>query len=415
MKQLRKPSEHIGKIVGLQALSDVKYVESPYIVKEGNAWFNTFSEEAVLIENLDRDRDKLIEHWFYIPESMDLKVISDYIRANTRTSSKWIRSFIIFTTTSCNASCSYCFEKDMPVQSIDANRAKNIVSFIKKKADPSKSVRIKWFGGEPLCNKFAMTAISSSLKNDGFDYVSDITTNGSLLENCTDEELVELWRIKKVQLTFDDIGSKYELEKGLRQGSYERVKRTIKRLEGLGIRVVIRIHYHPEKGVNVCKQIIDEFKDFRNVSMYVHLIYGNDSIDLYQDVLNLENYLIGLDKMKIGFPGYSFRNHCMADSDSAACITPLGFLVPCEHFVAEEIYGSVLNNAVDSNILNEWKELIKNHNVSCENCPLYPSCIKLSKCPVDSKCSDGYVYYKTEQIKRALRKRVGELNGLSGT
>lgn len=409
MKQLRKPSEHIGKIVGLQTLSDMKYVESPYIVKEGNAWFNTFSEEAVLIENLDRDRDKLIEHWFYIPESMDLKVISDYIRANMRTGSKWIQSFIIFTTTSCNASCSYCFEKDMPVQSIDANRAKDIVSFIKKKADPSKSVRIKWFGGEPLCNKTAMNDICRLLKEDGLQYTSTITTNGSLLNACSDLELKDIWNITKVQLTFDDIGFGYDNEKGLKCGSYETLKSSMKRLNDLGIHVTIRIHYHPEKGVDICRRIINEFKEYENVSMYVHLIYGNDSIDLYQDVLNLENYLISLGKMKVGFPGYSFRNNCMADSDNAACITPLGFLVPCEHFVTDEIYGSIFDDDSDSNIRNTWKKRFKNQNEKCKRCALYPCCIKLSKCPIDGRCSEGYIYYKTEQIKRALRKKVKTL------
>ena len=106
----------------------------------------------------------------------------------------------------------------------------------------------------------------------------------------------------------------------------------------------------------------------------------------------------------------------MSDSRKIACITPTGNLSPCEHFAyGEHVYGSIYSKDRNEDILKKWSVREKYVTPTCKNCPLYPSCRKIVMCPAEGKCSEGYQYYQIETIKRALRKKVEEINGISNT
>ena len=418
MKTLKEPDKIVTLSLGTQTYEpNIKYVDNPYIIREGKALFNTLTDEAVLLEDNDSETE-LVRRWMLIPETTDVRTLMYLIRqkriAGRNGPGSNLKSFYtIFTTTACNAKCEYCFEKDSKILTMSEEVAEKVADYIiESQLKGKKPIRLKWFGGEPLCNKNVINIISKKLIDNDVNFTAQITSNGDLFDTCTDKELTDIWRLTSVQLTVDDIGSKYDSIKVLPTGAYERLKKTIERFSKLKIRVHLRIHFNPEIGFKVCKNIIEEFKNYPNILMYTRLIFHNESKEYYDELLKVEAEIESTGKNSYSFPNYSTPNHCMADSLRMVTITPEGYLVPCEHYTyGEHVYGSVFTKRKNQEILDKWALREKYTKDECKSCPLYPSCRKLVMCPAEGKCSDGYQYYQIETIKRALRKKVEEING----
>lgn len=417
MKILTKPNRNIVDILSTQIIEPgVSYVKSPYLINYKNAVFNTLTMEAILVEDEKKENDELIRRWFYIPEYVDAGTISHFVRQRQLLtfmgpgSNKKVL-YTIFTTTACNADCTYCFEKGCEVLTMTPDIATDVASYIIRTMDDRSAIHLKWFGGEPLFNKEAINIISDKLNESNVNFVAGIITNGDLLGNCSDEEL-KRWKIKTVQLTLDDIGDGYSTIKGLDNEAYERLKQSIERLGCLGIRINIRIHLNATTGIEPCIRVVEDLKDFKNVIMYPRLIYGEKSVENFKDIFKIKDKIVEVGKGQYNLPTYSSLTHCMADNSKMATITPIGELSPCEHYAyGEHIYGSIYSKDRNEDILKKWSVREKYVTPDCKDCPLYPSCRKLIMCPAEGKCSEGYQYYQIETIKRALRKKVEEING----
>jgi len=418
MKTLKEPDKVIVSCLGTQIYDpNVKYVINPYLIREGNAVFNSLTDEAVLLEDKDLESE-LVRRWILIPKDADVTTLMYLIRqrkiAGKNAPGSNLKSFYtIFTTTACNARCGYCFEKNSKILTMSDETAEKVADYIiRSRLKNDNPIRLKWFGGEPLCNKKVINIISQKLIDNNVKFTAQITSNGDLFDTCTDSELKDIWHLNIVQLTVDDIGKNYDNIKVLPSGAYDRLKKTIERLGRLKIRVHLRIHYNPEIGFDTCKKIIEEFKNYPSLLMYTRLVFHNESKEYYDNLIKVENEIEAAGKRKYGFPNFSAPNHCMADAKQMVTITPEGYFVPCEHYAyGEHVYGSVFSRDKNQDILNKWSEREKYTKESCKDCVLYPSCRKLTMCPAEGKCSDGYQYYQIETIKRALRKKVEEING----
>ena len=414
MITLREPFEGSVATLGVQYEDAGRiYGYSKYLIREGNAIFNSLTSEVILLEDEKKDRNELIRRWFLVPDGFDVMTASDMIRQRIIAKQKGPgsnrkTSYVIFTTTACNASCSYCFEKGCDILTMSDSVAEDVGKYIIETHAPK--VRIKWFGGEPLVNKRPIDIISSKL-TDKVDFRSSMSTNGDLLDECTDEDF-KRWRLKSVQFTLDDVENGYDRIKGLKVGAYSRLKETVSRLGNLGITVQIRIHYNPDIGPEPCFKIIEDFKDFKNVRMYGRILYDKATINDYKVLLSIEDEILKTGKGNLIIPKRASGNNCMGDNPQVACITPEGKLSLCEHYAyGEYMYGSIYTQNVDWNLRNNWTIKAKYQDSKCKLCPLYPICRKIVMCPAEGKCSDGYQYYQIETIKRALRKKVEEING----
>ena len=413
MKQLRNTQKWVITALGPQFIeTGVEYIESPYLIKEGNAVYNSLTDEAVLIEDISKDKNELIKRWFYIPKNLDVKTLSYLIRQKRIPRKELYKgTFIIFTTTACNAHCKYCFEKGFETLTMSEKTANDVAEYIIKTAPKSSEIKIKWFGGEPLLNKKAMNIISEKVKNAGIKYWCEISSNGDLLPSCTDDEL-RLWNPRIIQFTADSVGTEYDKIKGLPNGAYDRLKKNIERLanvEGIKVRINLRIHFDQKKSSDICYKIINDFKDYENVMPYVRLLYDETTKDDYKELLKIEDWM--LENLKIhptlSFPSFTPGIHCMADNPTNACITPTGELSPCEHYAyGEHLYGTIYSEKKNNDVLQKWKAREKYQEKMCDSCPLYPACRRIVMCPAKGICSDGYQYYQIETIKRALRKKV---------
>ena len=75
---------------------------------------------------------------------------------------KGLRSYIIFSTTGCNARCDYCYE----VKTMTPEIAYRLIDFICE-TRYNDTIKIRWFGGEPLANANIIRYICNSLKERG--------------------------------------------------------------------------------------------------------------------------------------------------------------------------------------------------------------------------------------------------------
>jgi radical SAM protein with 4Fe4S-binding SPASM domain len=418
MKTINAADKFVKSTLGVQTVEpDLTYVESPYLVKEDNLIYNALTREAVVVDSISEEIPYLIGNWFYIPKNFDASALYHLIRQrrlniDNGPGSSLKHSYTIFTTTACNASCSYCFEKGYDVLTMSEKTASDVASYILRTRNPRRSTNIEWFGGEPLCNKKAMTIISSALNKNGVNLTSGITTNGSLLPICTDKELRDIWHVTHMQLTFDNVGSEYSKAKGLPDSSYDELIKSMERLERLNISVLVRVHYNPEVGKEACFKIVDAVSRFSNARPYTRLLYDNGGVEYYKDILEIDDRIEANGKRRFVFPSVTETNHCMADTNRVVAITPEGKLSPCGHYAyGEMMFGDIYSNQIDRGILTAWKVREKAVKPECKTCPIYPSCRKITMCPAEGKCSDGYQYYQIESIKRALRLRGNMSNG----
>lgn len=414
MKTLREPDEYITRYLGTQKEEyGIKYKLNPYIVEYENVIYNAFTGEVIKLETGDTN-DELIRRWYLVPDSHDVRTLVDTAYRNRRWASYKQKSlskelYVIFTTTACNASCKYCFENDYKHVSMSEKTANDVADYIISTRNKDKKVRIKWFGGEPLVNKKAISVICDKIHNAGVPFLSIMSTNGYLLDKCSDEE-IKSWELSYIQFTIDAAGENYSVYKGLPSDAYEKLKESAKRLSDLGVKIQLRVHYSPFLGFDVCKEIIDDFKDIPNLSMYSRILYGLATPERYEELMRVEDYIEKNHKMKFGFPRKDAVFHCMADNPSIATITPDGGLSSCEHYpYGDNIYGTIYTKDVNQKKLDEWSIKEKYQNPKCSECPIYPVCKKIVSCPAEDSCDNGYRDYKINYIKRALRKKVKEL------
>lgn len=414
IKRIHKPNE-FGARLGIQRPEPgITYVENPCLVKEGNAWYNPMTGEAIYVDDQKSEIKRLIQRWYMVPSGCDIKALTHMVRQKTLAdttpmgnSSK--NSYVIFTTTACNAHCEYCFEKDYKIITMTDEIALDVAKYITSTRNRNRTPNIKWFGGEPLINKRAIDIICNHLNRNMVPFRGDITTNGVLLDTLSDDTIVDKWHLKNVQVTLDDVGVAYGTHKGLGDDAYTHLKSQIERLSALGVHVAVRVHYHPDLGLDPCKRVIDDLKSISNLSMYARIIYHTATQADYEKLLELEDYMYDAGVFRHQFPGRGGGVHCMGDNRRVACITPEGLLSPCEHYAYGETYGSIYSNKVDTEMLAEWKVREK-HMCDCGDCKLYPCCEKIMMCPAEGECQNGYMYYQIETIKRAL-KREAKQNG----
>lgn len=388
-----------------QVLPGVKYVEHGYIMRVGNVVYNALTGEIAVVDD-EADRAEMIRRWFLAPKGMNLAGLAHMTRqaAHSMKASRSINRYTIFTTTGCNGACEYCFQHDLEPVVMSEETAAAVAAFIMQHSNPGLMIRIRWFGGEPLTNKKVISQICEVLQRNRRRYQSSMSSNGDLFKDVTDEE-VELWQLKSVQFTLDEFGEGYDEIKGLPAGAYDRLKATIERFPGINF--ALRVHYDPAKGAEPCYQIIDDFKGYSNVVMYAAMLYDGAKTQAdYETLLQIENYMIEAGRYNLSLPSMSPDVYCMADSRQQACITPVGDLTPCEHFVTGETYGTIYSDARDQSVLDKWAAKRKDNASSCAKCPLYPSCEMLCQCESAGKCSEGYKYYQLEKIKRALSEVV---------
>lgn len=447
-EQLRDVSD----VIGIQKYRYWKeYKDFDYIlklnVKDGQLWYNLLTREIILLSQNDidkiskRDRiiiQRLVMKWFLIPNDIDAKTVTycffeQYNRRHPVRQNMKINLATVFTTTECNARCPYCYEYGTAKTTMNEEIAEKTAEYIIKKS--GNQIMFKWFGGEPLINHKVIDIISQRIKDSGKEYNAYMVSNAYLFDKITDEQILDLWKLNKVQITVDGTKESYLITKQLPEDSYEKVMDTIERLAKLKVYVLVRIHITNEN-VDEVKKLVNEFsdryKDKNELKRYIHLYVAPlfEGLGKLPPVYTessrktLYNHCIEIDKMITKsymrgnpIPPKVKTAHCMADNGRSVVITPEGKLTPCEHCHDREIIGDVVSGG---NIPEKWQERTE-ELPECATCFYYPQCVLLKMCEAESTCDESrrnYMKYLAEKIMlnmydRYKRRSVIKSNGKS--
>lgn len=212
------------------------------------------------------------------------------------------------------------------------------------------------------------------------DFHTTIVTNGSRINEEVIEKMVYHWRIKRIQITIDGVGEKYEEVKGLGRGSFRRIISTIGKLVEAKINVDIRLNYDASNLEDI-KEVIRFFSSYQykdRITIYAAKIFSEITrrgyFDLEKETLEVEEllYTLGLKKGLALLPR-TFTTGCMATYPGFYTIDPDGKLFKCDRKLLDgNIVATVSKYDEDALYRHRWNNL--EVESKCEICALYPMC-----------------------------------------
>ena len=431
MKVISPANETVLKILRTPKSTDGNYRKMHFCVEQpmddGVLLFHTLTKELLLLTQQEYaqhlELDYLREHWFVVPEGTKDKEYSDLVKwvwSHRQKKGKEITSYSIFTTTDCNARCFYCFELGRSRMPMDQETALKVVQFIKKNCG-GKAVNITWFGGEPLYNMDVIDTISAGLREAGIDYSSKMITNGYLFDEESVEKAVQLWNLKRLQITLDGTESAYNRIKAYiyKEGNpYQRVLKNIGLLLDASIFVDVRLNLgkNLEDLLQLSQELGQRFAGKKNLAVYAQHLFSKTKTmaETYSEdewVIRNENMrrLEALLKEKglISQEGISQKiclHHCRADSGTSVTILPDGSVGLCDQFSDSEFIGHIDREGFDADVVKSWRETSPEIE-ACATCFYHPYCVMLKKCPSGGKC---FPQRQERYLRKVLRQMENE-------
>lgn len=437
MQVILEELDLIKKILGNQALKEnVEYRLLKYCkileVEEGALLYNLFTKEMLLLTAEERKEienfsecskelsDYLISNWFFVPLDTDERKLFNQTKAIAKLANKKksLDTVTIFTTTDCNARCFYCYELGSPRRPMSEQTAYDLVDYIKKNCG-SDTVRLKWFGGEPLYNEKVINIICDELRKNNIKYYSSMISNGYLFDEDVVKRAKDDWKLSQIQITLDGTEEVYNKCKAYiyKDGSaFQRVVDNIERLASQKIAVRVRLNmdnHNADDLFKLCDYLAERFGDKYKgyFGVYASLLFEcngktrteEERHKLHVKFHELLKYMD--DKGLLIGQGLNRRlrlNYCIADGDNCITVTPEGKLGKCEHYTDEELWGSIYSDERDEEMLASWKET-RPEIEECKECMFYPDCIRLKKCKDDLEvCTDDMRMLKDFQLKRGM-------------
>ena len=361
---------------------------------------------------------QLVDDHFLVPECYDehqivlglSKILFKFAESQRKPG---MTHFTILPTTACNARCYYCFEQGTARLTMSEETGKRVIDYIADTCGSEKEVRLSWFGGEPTIATERIDQICKGLKKRGIKYSSDITTNGYLLDDRMIERAVDLWNLKSAMICVDGAENNYNKIKNYvnaKDSPYQKVMHNIGVLIKNKIHVTLRMNFDLNNYLDfddIINDVAGRYNDSKYLKVHAHPVIGE-----YPDhtgKINHANpkwfeektYELNETARKAGYltyddelPSLSFHG-CQASSDHSVTITPQGNLVKCpEQFEEDQVVGNVDAGITNDKVLQMWKKL-RIDSITCNECELYPHCMKLEHCSASTKC-----YHKKEIMSR---------------
>lgn len=322
----------------------------------------------------------------------------------------------IIPTMDCNFKCIYCFEEHKNIETT-FNIENAIINFIKKNIIKHrlKYVYISWFGGEPLLKKNVILNIMKKVKflgdNYGVTILSDITTNGYLLDVNTFEQLLSVG-ILFYEITIDGFAETHDLFRPLKNGSgtYTQIVENLKKIKKAFpqkiFHIIIRTNIDKNSAsvypsfVKEHKRIFQEDSRFEFCCSSINNWGGKDinniKKNLFDNIYQASDYInnpnIRTEKYSIATKSLSHMR-CNAGKANGFVIMPNGELKKCVKLLNNENPQEIkdLNNIghIDTNgnaFIDESKNArfitLPQLNDDCKQCCWLPICFA-SNCPAN--------------------------------
>ena len=443
MKTICAGQERIIKLLGKQKIKQTEYRRMNYILQaeceDGVLLHNVITGHTVLLDGDEASAFKdnppknvtgmteLVQSFFLVPREYDEKKTVLNLRTLVKrlSMSKGIEGYTILTTTNCNARCFYCYENNLPHINMSQEVADKVVDYMIKHRN-SNTLKLHWFGGEPLVCAERIDQICHKLSAYGIKYYSSMTSNGYLFTEQMIEKAVKLWKLKSVQITLDgteEIYNKTKAYTSVKGSPYRRVIGNIKYLAEQGIRVIIRLNLD-KHNIDDLKQLIQELycriENFENVEVYSHILFENAGYEpierdsesrelLYtrQNELNSELELRKMSNYRQSLPFLKTHN-CMADSENSVVVYPDGRLFKCEHVEIGDEFGCIDSDETNEYGISKFTQITELSE--CDSCPIFPSCILLKNCQGIVDKNRLTCEYEIDSYSRALVANYSNLH-----
>ena len=154
-------------------------------------------------------------------------------------------------TMGCNFDCPYCFENHYAGK-MNANVQDDVVALAVRmvEANAAESLRVTWFGGEPLLAPEVIESLSKRLlalaDERGLTYHAGIITNGYLLS----QDMVDLLarcKVSAAQITLDGLGANHDATRHLAGGdpTFDRIVQNLRECD-IPFHIHIRHNVHAD-------------------------------------------------------------------------------------------------------------------------------------------------------------------------
>mgnify|MGYP002521312358 CR=1 FL=1 len=340
--------------------------------------YNRFLNNELTIDETNKLRDVgiLVEK-----QENELQEIIN-LRYKYRENTKGIR-FKIFTTTSCNARCPYCFEQSLPAKNMSLETATKVAEFIIDQSKDYETVELSWFGGEPLLNVEVINHICSILNNSeelqGKNISSHMLSNGSLFSKEIVEYALNNWHMRYVQITMDGTEKNHNSIKSIKgMNAFNQTINNIKMLLRSGIKVNVRINFNKKTIDDACKLIHYLHEEIGlGISVYGASLFYNDPLITIEDentgpyyeriidALFMNGYIKNVKSLAL-MPKVS---GCSASNPHYFTIQTDGAIFRCPEVTSfkDEMIGSVYTYCDTNKFIPEVPD-------ECIDCKLLPVC-----------------------------------------
>lgn len=301
---------------------------------------------------------------------------------------------VLCPTLACNFACPYCYEKDLPNNTMSEVVQNQLIDFINDHADKCKSMTLNWHGGEPLIAFKTIKQIYEKLKNAKLPVShSSMVSNGYLLneEIC---KYLENKRLNYLQITIDGNRATHNKTRILKNGasSFEKIIENIDMATELmpnctiGIRTNIG-KQNREEYVELYHNLSNRWKG-KNCNVYHTFVLDNDidscyekrcAFELTTEEKNEFTVLLarnGIIRKKDLLPRLDCSNHTCTDN-KAFVVDPQGYLYKCWADVGkkERSIGDLLSGVTNYDIVSQFViGTDKFADKKCIECGYIPIC-----------------------------------------
>lgn len=296
--------------------------------------------------------------------------------------------------------------------------ALKVAEYIHKVAPTNKVINLSWFGGEPLYNVKVINIIDNYLREHGRSFTNTMTSNGYLFDKDLVLKARNIWNLVEVQITIDGTEDVYNKTKNYIYkdpiSPYKKVLNNIAMLLNVGIQVAIRLNvdnYNADNLKLLVRELNNRFGNHPKLSIYAWPIFEDktytrtpeEHVQVFKHLRELDDIIAQLGYYVGKAPTPNLKlNQCMADGGDSVIISPNGDLGTCEHFFNEHFWGHIDDPSKKNfSELTCWRETNPKLNI-CEDCPLYPTCVRPKLCEEMGKCDPQYKEWRLDLAVRGM-------------
>lgn len=315
--------------------------------------------------------------------------------------------FSIQPSANCSLGCDYCGQHHENTLLAEEYQEKLLEHILGKIHSKHKTLMICWFGAEPLNGIKVIRALSPKLQvlaeDKGLEYRATIVTNGLSLTPTISHELVNLFGVRKIEITIDGTKEYHDQRRHTKQGksTFDSIYNNF---------LFLMDHYADQIELSLRCNVDDRNK--KNMPDFIDMIcadgildhcnfyfapihsWGNEAHKLIEDkeawAKEQLNWFIRIKENGkiVNLIPERVKNLCMAVSRDAELIDPYGELFKCTEVSLTPYY---LNNGKNVHTMghltdddsqlnareNQFGSFYDNKVIEkfpCSNCPLLPVC-----------------------------------------